>query len=354
MFRIIVYILISFISGAVSVRGTAFKFEYEKSFELPQKAELLIINLNGRIEVRGVTEKTITIRAIKNVRAVDQTEAERVAEHIEIKAEKQGRRILINTRYHDLADGAESFWNRLFKSDDDAFGSVDFTILVPEECALEMKSPSGAIRVADLVGDIHVIGGSGPVEISNIRGNLSINATSGEIDISGIEGNVDVDVSSSNINFGYVEGAVELQTTSGDKVGTDIKGSLKIIGTSGKTRLSKINGDIGIKSTSGEVNAEQEYGSFHIETGSGNITVKTELLSENEYFFETGSGRVNLLVPEFASGSVNMETESGEIKVDLPLTIRNQSEKKLIGNFGMSGPKITILTATGDIRLAQY
>jgi len=354
MFRITIYLLAFIMIGTSIASGKAYKFEYEKIIDAPQRPQLIVNGQHGDITIHGTPENTITIHAIKHVRAVDQNEAEKVAEHIEIKAEKKGRQILIGTEYHDLNDGSQSIWDRLFKSGDDSFGAVDFTLFVPIECAVDIENPTDNSIVTDIESGVRILSNSGNVTLNNIKGYTSINSATGDISLELIEGNIDIVTASSDITMTKIKGALDIQSTSGKKYGEYIEGPLKILQTSGNIKINEINGNIRIKSTSGDIEIEQEYGSINIETGSGDVKVKTELLSKDAYFIETSSGKVKLGVPEFSAGSVVMETRTGNINSRIPLDLRTQSEKKIIGDFGFSGPKITVLTTSGDIDLEEY
>jgi lia operon protein LiaG len=147
---------------------------------------------------------------------------------------------------------------------------------------------------------------------------------------------------------------VDIRTTSGKVTGQYLSGSVSVALTSGFTDISNLYGDIRVKSQSGDIKIQQESGSLELFTRTGSVDVQTEIDSTRDYYVETSSGRISFNVPETASGAVKLETVSGSINTELPLAIRQFTKSKLVGDFGENGPRIYLMTASGDITLGQF
>lgn len=334
--------------------GKSYHFDFQKNIDVSGEVELIIRNTSGIIQIEGASVDRITIDATKHVRATDQEEAEKVADHIEIRVEKNGRRISIETRYLRMKNAPGTFFEKLLGTGPDSFGSVDYKLIVPTNCEVEVENISGDIRISRLDKDVHISGSSGNIEVTELNGRLDIETISGRVELSDIIGDIDIAGTSADILFGSLKGAIDIRTTSGKVTGQYLSGSLTVSLTSGDTDISNLYGDVRIKSQTGDIKIQQEEGSLELFSRTGEVEVQTELDSTRDFYVETASGRISFNVPETASGTVKLETVSGSINTELPLSIRQFTKSKLVGDFGENGPRIYLITSSGDITLGQF
>ena len=332
----------------------SYHFDFQKNIDISGDVELIIRSTSGLIEIEGAEVDRITINATKNVKATDQDEAEEVADHIEIVVDKNGHRINIETRYLNMKKSPGSFLENLLGTGPDSFGSVDYRLVVPSNCEIDVENISGDIRIIRINKDIHISGTSGNIEVSDLYGRLDLETVSGRIELSDIVGDVDISGTSADVLFGSLKGALDIRTTSGKVTGQYLSGSVTVAQTSGYTDISNLFGDTRVKSQSGDIKIQQEAGSLELYTRTGSVEVQTELDSTRDFYVETASGQITFNVPETASGEVKLETVSGSINTELPLAIRQFTKSKLVGDFGENGPRIYLMTASGDITLGQF
>ncbi len=334
--------------------GKSYHFDFQKNIDVSGEIELIIRNTSGLIEIEGAAVDRVTIDATKNVKATDQEEAEEVADHIEIRVDKNGNRISIETHYLKMKKSPGNFLEKLLGTGPDSFGSVDYKLLVPSDCEIDVENISGDIRIIRINKDINISGTSGNIEVSELNGRLDLGTVSGRVELSDIVGDVDIAGTSSDIILGSIKGVVDIRTTSGKVTGQYLSGSVSVALTSGFTDISNLFGDVRVKSQSGDIKIQQESGSLELFTRTGSVDVQTELDSTRDYYVETASGKISFNVPETASGAVKLETVSGSINTELPLAIRQFTKSKLVGDFGENGPRIYLMTASGDITLGQF
>jgi len=331
-----------------------YRFEYQKEIEISVKGGLNLSNTSGTVKIVGAPVDKISIHAVKNVRATDADEAEKVAGHIEIKVSKMGNNVVIKTNYLKMNGGSVSFWDKLFGGGGDSFGPVDYDVVVPLDCTADVENISGDVTVSDLNNEIFINATSGNLYVHNIRGSVNLESVSGDIRIAEIGGDISISAISSDVKIDSIAGMVDIRSTSGNTTGSRILGAIAISQTSGDIELEDIIGDIKVRSTSGKVQIRQDSGSVDIVTHSGDVDLKTSVLVGGDYYVETGSGRILFSVPATSSGSINMETISGDIRSDMPLTIKARSRNKFQGDFGEKGPEINLKTLSGDISFGQY
>ncbi|HHI03063.1 MAG TPA: hypothetical protein ENL22_06040, partial [candidate division Zixibacteria bacterium] len=337
-----------------TIYGKSYHFDFQKNIDVSGDVELVIRNSSGLIEIEGAPVDRVIIDATKHVRATDQDEAEEVADHIEIRVDKNGNRISIETRYMKMKKASGTFLERLLGTGPDSFGSVDYKLIVPSNCEVDVENISGDIRISRIDKDVHIAGSSGNIEVSELTGRLDLETVSSRVELSDITGDIDIAGTSADILFGSLKGAVDIRITSGKVIGQYLSGSANISQTSGNTDIGNLYGDMRVKSQTGDIKIQQEAGSLELFTRTGDVEVQTELASARDFYIETSSGRITFNVPETASGAVKLETVSGSINTELPLSIRQFTRSKLVGEFGENGPRIYLLTQSGDITLGQF
>ncbi|MCX6826964.1 MAG: DUF4097 family beta strand repeat-containing protein [candidate division Zixibacteria bacterium] len=354
MKKIQILLFVSLMLTGISAYGDSFSFKFQKDIEISGRSELNIKNIAGLIEITGAEVDKISIGATKTVKAADQEEAEKIARQIEIEVSTNNNRVSIQTVLSKATGSSRSLMEKIFGSGNDTFGAVDYTITVPNGCLARIENISGNIHVSDIANNVNIIVTSGNIELDGITGSVDIDAISGNMIIQDVKGNVNITATSSNTELNSITGATDICLTSGNTKGTSLMGPVTIAQTSGDVTMDSLSGDIKIKSISGDISIEQDEGAIDITVYSGNVDIKTEFNSQKDFYIETGSGKIVFAVPETSSGSARLETISGNITTELPISIRTFSKDKLLGDFGGGGPKISLITTSGDIIIRQY
>jgi hypothetical protein len=348
---------IALLPTAASVADAAdFTVPFHKSIAIDGPLQLTIVNAAGRVEVQPSTDNSLTVDAVKHVAAADQREADSVAAVMEIEITALEKHYTIRPTYPgDDGGRSESFWQKLLgKSGGPACGSVDITVSAPSDCAVDITCRSGDIAVDGLEGAVAVTAGSGDVAVGGIFGGVTVTTASGDIDVRNTEGSVTVAAQSGDIGCRALTGPVDIRNQSGRTICEDVAGDVGILQPGGRVELKQINGDVRIKAGSGRIIVDQQSGALTITAESGDIDVKTFLASDKDFLVETASGSITFAVPASASGSVRMETGSGSLDADLPLTFDIFEKTRITGDFGDGGPKISLSTLSGDIKLGEY
>ncbi len=352
---IVIACIIVCICFSVAPAGKEYRFEYQKIVNVRPTLELTINNANGNVRVMASSEYNLRVDATKRIYAESKSDADLIADHIQIGVNATEGHFIIEPHFRKIENRSPSFWEKLLgRSGEQAYGAVDFVVMVPVDCNLAVYNTSGNIEVTGLRGHVNLNGAGGNVAVRNIEGPLDIANSSGEIILQDIEGSVHINATGANINFSGITGNVELTNSSGQTTGEYLLGDLILAKTIGEIELNHIEGDIRIKSTSGKILIGQDYGSLDIYNEYGDISVKTELRSQKDYLIETVSGSIDFMIPEDSGGWVTMEVSSGDIDARIPIAIQSFSKTRLEGSFGTEGPRISLATQSGDIVLAEF
>jgi hypothetical protein len=173
--------------------------------------------------------------------------------------------------------------------------AIDYEITTPRGTDLRADTGSGDIHIADEGGPVHARTGSGTIDATGLSDH------------------------------------VNLETGSGN-----IKASM----------LSSL--DVKAQTGSGSIQLKNVQGSLWADTGSGSLEIAGK--PSASWKIETGSGDVNLSVGS-APYSLDAETGSGDVQTSAPITSQSSDKHHIVGNVGGGGPKVRIVTGSGDIRI---
>jgi DUF4097 and DUF4098 domain-containing protein YvlB len=353
--RMVVIPMLLLFPAASIAEAKEFTFPYQKSIESGTAVQLTVVNLAGEVRVQTTTENKITIEAVKHVSAVDQREADSVAAEMDLEVTVLEGHCTIRPIYPDGNERSGSFWQKLFgKSGAAACGAIDITVSTPADCDADISCQSGGISVDGLNGNVGITAGSGDVTVGGIIGGVTITTSSGDAVVRTVEGPVTITAESGDVSFYTVSGPVDIRNSSGRTLGEDLVGDITVLQLSGQVKLSQIDGDVRIKAGSGKIEVMQQSGALTVTGESGHIDIKTDLNSDRDFAVETTSGSIAFAVPLSASGNVRMETGSGHLDTELPLTFDIFEKTRITGRFGEDGPKISLSTLSGDIKLSEY
>ncbi|GEM_PF-937276 len=340
---------------AFNAEAKTFRFDYQKIIDTADSVEFYLSNIPGRIDVVGGADNQVIIKAVKFVRASDQEEAEELGAAIDIRVTRTENRISVLTDYLKSTRKSPSFWDRLFGTDQESFGGVDYSISLPRSCRLELECSPGDVMVDGINGELYINASYGQVRLSSIAGNIDIEKNgTGEITLKDIEGDISVSASSCDLSLETFNGSADIRLTSGDVRGSALTGPFIISQSSGEVTLRQLSGDLRLRSNAGMVEIEQDSGAVDIVTQAGDVTVKTGLKTYKDISVRTTAGRINLAVPANSSGLLRLETGEGEIRTDLKMAVRSVTRNRLVGEFGTDGPKISLTTASGHIEVMGY
>lgn len=345
------FLLLPVAAGA----GKIYRYDYQKVIPVQPGLQISISNPNGSVTVTTNTDNRLIIDGVKNIYAESQEEAEFVADHVQVEINDADGHFSIEPRFLRIQHRSPSFWQKLMGqgNNETSHGSVDFTVSVPPDCGLEIENPLGDITVSGLRGNIRISGDAGGADIRDILGDVSVVTASGAVRVANIEGRVYIKGNGSDISFSSLSGDLDIRNSSGKAVGEYLVGDLVLTQQGGEVEVRHVEGNIRIKTTLAPVRVEQDFGALNVSTESGNIDIITELNSSREYFVETVSGSIRFMVPEASGGEVRLEAGSCEIDTQIPIAIDSFSRTRISGRFGNGGPKISLVTASGNITLGE-
>ncbi len=177
--------------------------------------------------------------------------------------------------------------------------SVDFTVSVPVDCAVEETSSSGNLYLAGTTGEAFLHSSFGQVTAENVRGKITAETSSGDVTVrNGEAGEATVEASSS---FGDVQvlhtegGALKAKTSSGDVTVED----------------SVFTGRADLSSSFGDVEATGlKADSLEAQTNSGKVVLQG-LEIEHDLIARSDFGDIEVL--DSSAARYDLDTDSGKV-----------------------------------------
>lgn len=166
---------------------------WTRSYTLPEKGRLELINVNGRITAEPATDDKVTVEGKRTAKgSTDEVAKENLAK-IEIREEVSGDRVRVESRPPRLSgfSGHE----------------VEWTIKVPKGVIVDLRTVNGGVRINGLQGEVHAKTTNGGVRGTDVGTHI--------LDASSVNGGITIEFSrpldsSASVEIETVNGGVEL------------------------------------------------------------------------------------------------------------------------------------------------
>ena len=167
--------------------------------------------------------------------------------------------------------------------------------------------------------------------------------------------NLTLRTSSGDVSVQGVDGTIYMQSTSGDLRLLDSVGNAILQSSSGDITVAGVEGRLGVRSASGDVRAEHcALEEVTANTVSGDLSLDLIHAPQREWEVKTVSGDLQLKLPFDIRVTAEVQTLSGEItcgfsRSQVNYTTRSRRNTTLVINGG--GPTLHLATVSGDITL---
>jgi hypothetical protein len=297
---------------ALAPRSAFAKIErtVEKTLAVQPGGLLKVETQGGEIHILTSSDATVKVAAHEKIKASSDAEADAILQKLSLTIEQQSGGVLAAAAYEKEESGFH-------------FGSwppvqVDFTVTVPANYNVELRTSGGDVTVGDLQGKVAARTSGGDITLGKIAGDIHA-ATSG--------GNV-------RLAEGLAE--VKLGTSGGDiRVGRAV----------GPTDLDTSGGSIEIKSVENTLYAA---------TSGGDVSAGIAGALKGDCKLSTSGGRVRVAVNKGASFELDAATSGGEVDAaGLTITIDRggPGKSRLAGKVNGGGPLLKLRSSGGDISI---
>lgn len=297
---------------------------FTQTYKVGAEGALDLQNLSGDVRVTTGRGNDIQIEAIKRVRHRDPDEARRLLNALRIDVTQAGNRVEVRTIFPRVNGRGLS-------------ASVDYTIVVPVNALVAVKTISG---------DVSVAGVRGEVRAETTSGNVDVTATPNLTFAKTISGNV----TARGISTGTT---LTLSTISGSVTASALEArALEAGSVSGNVQLS-------------DLRVER----LQAKSLSGDIEFDSRLARGGRYEFNSHSGNVRVMLSNTSGFELDASTFSGSIRSDFPVTLRSTPDdprddrrrgraigglnRAVRGTYGDAGAILEVRSFSGNVVITK-
>jgi len=287
---------------------------FSKTVHLDQNGTFDLTNVTGDVVITGTTGRDVSIDAIKRVQRPNPRAARALLAMIEIQVTEQANRVEVRT----LVPRPRNFP-----------GSVDFTVMVPEDASVIVKTITGSIRASNIKGELRADTVAGSISASGVRKLAALKCVTGDVEI--VDAGADDPVTASTVSGNVIVRGLRARAV----------------------QLTSVSGNIHIEDAPIE--------RLMVKTVQGNLEYAGDLARSGRYEFNSHSGDIRLVLSGNTGFEVLANTFSGMVRSDFTFNrgrsgaegAAAQGPRTLRGAFGDASAMVALRAFSGNISLAR-
>ena len=341
--------------------GESYEFSREIEAEVVAGRIFEIHNSYGTVEIEPGDEGRIVVSIEKRVRASSRELAEELESELSFSIDEQaGRYVVVSNR--SLLDNS---LRRRFRT--------SLRIRIPRDSSVEVSNSYGPVEISNLTGEQVVDNRYGAVRLSRIDGDIRVGDRYGPVSADGVTGDVSVTNRYGPVTLNLIGGSANVENRYAAVEVTDIEGravinnrysiievrgaggDVRITGRNNLVELEEVQGDVDVDTSYRDVEARNLLGSVSVASRHGNVRLSFDRPPTNDIAVTGDYTDVVIVVPSDSEFSLEAQVRSGNFNSDFGGFERDESGRNLrvTGQEGDSGPRITVNTARGNIRLVS-
>lgn len=343
------------------ILGENHEFTTELAADIEAGRIIEIHNANGAVEVEPGDAGRIEIVIEKVVRAASAADAAELEPDLVFSIEDRGGRYIVDSNRDRLRESVR----RRFRT--------SLRVRLPATSTLEVENSYGGVQIVGLTGDQVVDNRYGAVTLNQIDGSARIADRYGPVSADAVTGGVTVANRYGAVTLNEIGGVatvenqyapVELANITGRVVINNRYSSVQVRGAGGDVRIGGRNNRVEIEDIQGTVDVDTSYrnldarnlmDSINVASRHGDVLLRFDTPPRGPVTVTGDYTNVRIELPSDSRFSLEAQTRSGGFDSDFEGFERDASGRNLrvTGEEGVGGPRITINTARGDIRLVE-
>jgi len=286
---------------------------FSKTAHLDQNGTFDLTNVSGNVVIMGTSGRDVTIDAIKRVQRPNPNAARALLQMIDIQVMEQANRVEVRT----VVPRPRNFP-----------GSVDYTVSVPEDASVTVKTMTGTIRASNVKGELRADTVAGSVVVSGARKLEALKCVTGDIEI------VDA-VADDPVNASTVSGNITVRGLKARAI-----------------QLGSVSGNVRVE--------DAQVERMMMRTVQGNLDYSGELVRNGRYEFTSHSGDIRLALSGTTGFELVANTFSGTVRSDFAFNRGRGAEGQTVqgprvirGAVGDASAMLVLRAFSGDISIAR-
>jgi|TARA_B100000315_G_scaffold190887_1_gene181025 DUF4097 and DUF4098 domain-containing protein YvlB len=274
--------------GLASARLVTETIDVEAGQRLQLRSEV------GAVEVMGHAESTVNVDV--EIAGLNEDDFE-----VAISSDSEGVVILGERK------GRHRMWGRT---------RVRFTIRVPQEFDIDVRTSGGSITVENVAGKVKARTSGGSLRFDDIVGNIDAHTSGGSVSADNIEGDLDM-------------------STSG-----------------GGFRVADVVGDVDLDTSGGSIRVQEVTGAVKATTSGGSITASFGGPFSKASELETSGGSLTVYLVDGSGVDVDAHSSGGRVRSEFAIDGR-VSKHRAFGAINGGGARLHLNTSGGGIRIKK-
>jgi hypothetical protein len=312
--RVLVAVFVGVTTALPAAAQNEVTERFSRTAHLDQDGTFDLTNVTGDIVITGATGRDVTIEAVKRVQRPNPRAARTLLQMIDIQVTEQANRLEVRT----IVPRPRNFP-----------GSVDFTITVPEDASVIVKTITGSIRASNVKGEFRADAVAGSVSASGVRKLASLKCVTGDIEI--MDAGADDPVTASTVSGNVIVRGLRARAV----------------------QLASVSGNIRIE--------DAQIERLMVKTVQGNLEYTGDLARSGRYEFNSHSGDIRLVLSGNTGFEVLANTFSGIVRSDFTFNRGRagaegggvQGSRTIRGAFGDASAMVALRAFSGNISLAR-
>ena len=313
--RVVVAALAGILVALPATAQTDVTERFSKIAHLDQDGTFDLTNVTGDIVITGTTGRDVTIEAVKRVQRPNPRAARVLLAMIDIQVTEQANRLEVRT----IVPRPRNFP-----------GSVDFTVSVPEDANVIVKTMTGNIRASNIKGELRADTVAGSISASGVRKLAALKCVTGDVEIT--DAGADDPVTASTVSGNIMVRSLRARAV----------------------QLTSVSGNIHIE--------DAQIERMMVKTVQGNLDFSGDLARSGRYEFNSHSGDIRLVLSGNTGFEVLANTFSGMVHSDFVFNRRRsgaegtaavQGPRTMRGAFGDASAMVALRAFSGNISLAR-
>ena len=341
--------------------GESYEFSQEIDEEVVTGRIFEIHNSYGAVEIEPGEQGRIVVSIQKRVRASSREAAEELESELVFSIDEQAGRYVVASNRSLMNDSLR----RRFRT--------SLRIRVPADSSLEVTNSYGPVEIHDLTGEQVVVNRYGEVRLSQIDGDIRVEDRYGPVWADDVSGDVVVTNRYGPVTLNRIGGSANVENRYAAVEITDIEGQtvinnrystievrgaggdVRVRGRNNRVELDEVQGAVDVDTSYRDVEARNLRGSVSIANRHGDVRLRFDRPPTNDIAVTGDYSDVEITLPSDSDFSLEVQTRSGDFDSDFGGFERDESGRNLrvTGQVGDSGPRITVNTARGEIRLVR-
>ncbi|MBK1876904.1 DUF4097 family beta strand repeat-containing protein [Pelagicoccus mobilis] len=202
-----------------------------------------------------------------------------------------------------------------------------------------------------------------------------VRTSGGNIDAEAVQAALTLNTSGGNINASDIAGPLKLTTSGGNIRLREIQGNTKAHTSGGNINANNITGKADLHTSGGNINIDGQVTALEAHTSGGHISAQVKSKLVEPLVLTTSGGNVNATLREGMSAPAKLSTSGGSVTIHLPkdqafelyakangggVSLDHSGQfqgsfnnKKIEGNINGGGPKVTMTTHGGRVRVSE-